>query len=138
MVLFSILPCGTTVMNSLPFVSAEQTKEVSTSSIRGAAEPPGLPELPSSPSAAHRACPCSGGGQKAVGNQWCLPRCAPCVLLQSLPPHCVLLCFSNKDNSSASCHFSSLSFRGGTHESLLWLCTMCSSGNEHPEVHQLL
>lgn len=96
------------------------------SSIRGAAESPGLPELPSSPSAAHGAPPGSGGGRKAVGTQWCLPSSAPCVLLQSLPPRCVLTCFSNKDNSSASCHFSSLSLRGGTRESPLWLCTMCS------------
>ncbi|XP_058671418.1 serine protease inhibitor Kazal-type 5-like isoform X3 [Ammospiza caudacuta] len=36
-------------------VTKEQVKEVSMSSIRGAAEPPGLPELPSSPSAAQGA-----------------------------------------------------------------------------------
>lgn len=61
------LPSGTTVINSLSSVSAEQVKEESMLSIRGAAESPGLPELPSSPSAANGARPCSGGGQKAVG-----------------------------------------------------------------------
>lgn len=111
------LPSGTTVINSLSSVSAEQVKEESMLNIRGAAESPGLPELPSSPSAANGAHPCSGGGQKAVGTQWCLPRSAPCVLLQSLLPRSVLTRFFNKDNSSASCHFSSLSLRGEGHTS---------------------
>ncbi|XP_074958674.1 uncharacterized protein LOC142061467 isoform X2 [Phalacrocorax aristotelis] len=96
-------------------VTKGQVKEELMLSIRGAAKSPGLPELSSSSSAVNRAHPCSGGGQRAVGTQWCLPRSAPRMPFWCLLPHCVLACFYNKDNSAASCHFSSLSLVRGTH-----------------------
>lgn len=113
-----------------PSVSLGQVKEELMSSIRGAAESPGLPELPSSPSAVNGACPCSGGGRRAMGTQRCLPRSAPHMPLQSLLPRCVLACFYNKDNSAASCHFYSLSLVGGTHRSPFQLYTTCPLGNK--------
>lgn len=116
-----------------PSVSLGQVKEELMSSIRGAAESPGLPELPSSPSAANGTCPCSGGGRRAVGTQRCLPRSAPRVPLWSLLPRCVLACFYNKDNSSASCHFSSLSLAGGTKKPPCRLCTTCPLGNKQAQ-----
>lgn len=115
-------------------VSLGQVKEELMSSIRAASESPVLPELPSAPSATNGTCPCSGGGWRAVGTQWCLPRSAPCVPLQSLPPCCVLMCFYNKDNSAASCHFSSLSLVGGTNESPLWLYPTCPLGNKQAQM----
>lgn len=99
-------------------------------SIRRAAESPGLPELPSSPSAANGACPCSGGGRRAVGTQRCLLGSGPRAPSRSLLPRCVLMCFYNKDNSAASCHFSSLSLMGGTHQSPLQIYTACPLGNK--------
>lgn len=136
------MPSGTIVINCLPAVSLGQVKEELMLSIRGAAKSPGLPELPSSPSAVNGASPCSGGGRRAVGTQRCLPRSAPCVLLRFLLPRCVLVCFYNKDNSAASCHFSSLSLAGGTNESPLWLYAACTLGKKQvqrpPGVHQLL
>lgn len=113
-----------------PPVFLGQVKEELMSSIRGAAESPGLPELPSFPSAVNGACPCSGGGRRAVGTQWCLPGSALHVPLRSLLPRCVLVCFYNKDNSAASCHSSSLSLTGGTQGSLLQLYTTCPLGNK--------
>ena len=47
------LPSGTIVISCVPSVSLGQVKEELMSSIRGAAAFPGLPELPSSPSAAN-------------------------------------------------------------------------------------
>ena len=108
-----------------PPVFLGQVKEELMLRIRGSAESPGLPELPSSPSAANGACPCSSRGRRAVGTRWCLLRSAPHVPLRSLPSRCVLACFYNKDNSAASCHCSSLSLTGGTHGSPLQFYTVC-------------
>lgn len=121
------------VINCLPAVSIGQVKEELMSSIRDAAESPELPELPSSSSSVNAVHPCSGGGQRAVGTQCRLPRSAPHVPLRSLPPCCVLVCFYNKDNSAAPCHFSSLSLVGGTKESPLPLYTACALGNEQAQ-----
>ena len=97
---------------------------------QGSCRIPGTAKAAFIPFCSERARPCSGGGQRAVGTQRCLPRSAPRVPLWSLPPPCVLACFYNKDNSAASCHFSSLSLAGGTNESPLWLYTACPLDNK--------
>lgn len=99
-------------------------------SIRRAVESPGLPELSSSPSAANGPCLAQVEGKGLWGCSGVFPdlthahRHGLCCLAVSLT------CFYNKDNSASSCHFSSLSPAGGTHQSPLQIYTACPLGNK--------
>lgn len=106
-----------------------------TSSIRGAAEFPALLESPLSPSAANGPVLAQVEGEELWGPSGGFPSwphacCCGCCSARALPPRCVLACFYNKDNSTASCHFSSLSLVGGMCKSLLLLVTRRPLGSK--------
>lgn len=85
-----------------------------------------LLDPPSSPSAANGPVLAQVEGEGLWGPSGGFPRwphaccCSRCSA-RAPPPRCVLACFYNKDNSTASCRFSSLSLTGGTCESPLRL-----------------
>lgn len=135
-VLLCPLPFGTIVINHLPPVSLGQVKEDLMSSTREAAEFPVLLDPPSSPSAANRPVLAQVEGEGLWGPSGGFPRwphaccCSRCSA-RALPPRCVLACFYNKDNSTASCCFSSLSLTGGTRESPVRLLAMRPLSTKH-------
>ena len=136
MVLLCHLPFGIIVINHLPPVSLGQVKEDLMSSTREAAEFPVLLDPPSSPSAANRPVLAQVEGEGLWGPSGGFPRwphaccCSRCSA-RALPPRCVLACFYNKDNSTASCRFSSLSLAGGTCESPVWLLATRPLSTKH-------
>ncbi|OXB73940.1 UNVERIFIED_CONTAM: hypothetical protein H355_008235, partial [Colinus virginianus] len=94
-------------------VTKGQVEEDPMSSIKGAAEFPVLLDPPSSPSAANGPVLAQVEGEGLWEPSGGFPRwphayCSLCSA-RAPPPRCVLACFYNKDNSTASCRFSSLS-----------------------------